>query len=89
MREVQLVEDGLGHNAYASPKVAQGVLEILDPDGSCNYGAPRILLLRKTAEYSSATLFHQLDNLRGRWWSFVVDDVLDVLGVGRYMQDHH
>ena len=34
LREVQPVEDGLGHNAYASPKVAQGLVEVLDPDGT-------------------------------------------------------
>ena len=34
LREVQPVEDGLGHNAYASPKVAQGLVKVLDPDGT-------------------------------------------------------
>ena len=34
LHEVQLAKDGLGHNAYASPKVAQGLVEVLDPDGT-------------------------------------------------------
>ena len=34
LRGAQLVEDNIGHNTYASPKVAQGLVEILDPNGT-------------------------------------------------------
>jgi hypothetical protein len=32
MREVQFIEDDLGHKAYASPKVAQSMIEPLGPN---------------------------------------------------------
>ena len=86
MGEVQLVKDGLGHNAYACPKIAQGMIELLGANGTCDSGAPRVLLLLMyTVEYSSATFLRQLYNFCGRQWSLVVDDVFDVLCVGRYM----
>ena len=86
MCEVQLVEDDLGHNAYACPKVARGMIKLLSADGACDSGAPKVFLhFRKADEYSSATLFRQLYDLRGWQRSFVVDDVFDVFCVGRYM----
>jgi hypothetical protein len=57
-----------------------GMIKLLGAYGTCDCGAPRVLLiLRKTIEYSYVTLFHQLDDFHRRQWSFVVDDVLDVL----------
>jgi hypothetical protein len=90
MCEVQLIEDGLGHNAHACPKITQGVIKLLGANGACDCGAPRVLLLLKEmVEYSCATLFHQLDDLYGWQGSHVVDDVFNVLCIRRYMQDVH
>ena len=84
--EVQLGEDDLGHNAHACPKITQGMIELLGANGACDSGAPRVFLLFwQTVEYSCATLFRQFDNFYGQQWSLVVDDVFDVLCVGRYM----
>jgi hypothetical protein len=33
---IQLVEDDLRHHAYASPKVAQGMVELLGPNWACD-----------------------------------------------------
>jgi hypothetical protein len=38
--EVQLVKDGLGHNAHACPKIAQGMIELLGANGACDGGHP-------------------------------------------------
>ena len=88
MREVELVEDDLGHYADASPKIAQGVAEVFSANRTCDRWAPWIFfLLWGLIEYSCATLFCELDDLRCGQRSLVVDDVLDVVSVGWYM--HH
>jgi hypothetical protein len=45
MSEVQLVEDDLGHHANASPKVAQGMAEVLCSNRACDFWATWSLLL--------------------------------------------
>ena len=86
MREVELVEDNLGHYADACPKVTQGIAEVLSANRTIDHWTPRIFfLLGRLVDYSSATFLRKLDNLRCGQRSLVVDDVLDVAGVSWYM----
>ena len=86
MREVELVEDDLGHHTDASPKITQGIAEVLSANRTIDHRASRVFfLLWRLVEYSSATFFRKLDNLHCGKRSLVVDDVLDVAGVSWYM----
>ena len=88
MREVEFVEDDFGHYADASPKVTQGIAEVLSANRRIDCWASRVFfLLWRLVEYSSATFFRKLNNLYCGQRSLVVDDVLDVAGVSWYM--HH
>ena len=88
MREVEHVEDDLGHYADASPKVTQGIAEVLSANRTIDRWASRVFLFRwRLVEYCSATFFHKLDNLHCGQRPLVVDDVFDVAGVGWHM--HH
>ena len=88
MCEVEFFEDDLGHYADASPKVTQGIAEVLSANRTIDHWASRVFfLLWRLVEYSSATFFCELNNLHCGHWSLVVDDVLDVVGVSWYM--HH
>ena len=61
MREVESIEDDLGHYADASPKVTQGIAEVLSPDRTIDRWASRVFfLLWRLVEYSSATFFCEL-----------------------------
>ena len=65
MREVELVEDDLRHYADTSPKVTQGIAEVLSANQTIDHRASRVFfLLWRLVEYSSATFFRKLDNLR-------------------------
>ena len=86
MREVESVEDDLGHYANASPKVTQGIAEVLSANRTINRWASRVFFLFwRLVEYSSATFFCELNNLRCGQRLLVVDDVLDVASVSWYM----
>ena len=86
MREIELVEDDLGHHADASPKIAKGMAKVLSANRTGDRWAPRFfLLLWRLVEYSSATLFCKLDDLFHGLRSLVVDDVLDVASVSWYI----
>ena len=88
MHEVELVEDDLGHYADASPKVTQGIAKVFSANRTIDHWASRVFfLLWWLVEYSSATFFCELNNLRCGQRSLVVDDVFDVVGVSWYM--HH
>ena len=88
MREVELVEDDLGHDADASPKVTQGVAKVLSANRTIDRWASRVFfLLGRLVEYRTTTFFRKLDNLHCGQRSLVVDDVLDVAGISWYM--HH
>ena len=79
MREVESVEDDLGHYADASPKVTQGIAEVLSANRAIDRWASWVFfLLWRLVEYSSATFLRELNNLHCRQQSLVVDDVLDV-----------
>ena len=86
MREVEFVEDDLGHYADTSPKVTQGIAEVLSANRAIDRWASWVFfLLWRLVEYSSATFFRKLDNLHCGQQSLVVDNVLDVAGVSWYM----
>ena len=58
MREVEFVEDDLGHYADTSPKVTQGIAEVLSANRTIDRWASRVFfLLGRLVEHSSATFF--------------------------------
>ena len=86
MHEVEFVEDDLGHYADASPKITQGIAEVLSANRTIDRWASRFFfLLWRLVEYSSATFVRKLNNLYCGQRSLVVDDVFDVAGVSLYM----
>ena len=86
MREVESIEDDLGHYADASPKVTQGIAEVLSANRLIDRWPSRVFfLLRRLVEYSCATLFYEFDDLRRGQRSLVVDDGVDVASVSWYM----
>ena len=86
MHEVELVEDDLGHYADTSPKVTQGIAEVLSANRTIDRWASRVFFFPwRLVEYCSATYFCKLDNLHCGQRSIVVDDVFDVAGVSLYM----
>ena len=45
MREVEFIEDNLGHYADASPKVTQGIAEVLSANRAVDRWASRVFFL--------------------------------------------
>ena len=86
MREVEFVEDDFGHYVEASPKVTQGIAEVLSANRAIDRWASRVsFLLWRLVEYSCVTLFRELNDLHRGQGSFVVDDVLDVESISWHM----
>jgi hypothetical protein len=38
---------GIGHNTHACPKIAQGMIELLDANGACDSGTPKAFFSSK------------------------------------------
>ena len=83
---IEFVIHFLWHDADPGSKVAKRSLKSLCPNRASDCRTPWIfLLLREGVEYSCTTLFCELHYLGGWQGPFVAKDILEILGICRYL----